>query len=198
MKTQKRQRKCLHCKEHFLPDYRHRERQRFCFKADCRKARKRAIQKAWLEKPGNEKYFRDEENAERVRQWQKGHPGYWKNTTRWRKRTLQDACSEQVPLKLEVTPGSPTRTLQDLCSMQTPLFVGLIAMLAGSTLQDDIATTTRQLVTKGYDILGMVPGVNCERFHEKTCPQSATTPQSSSSIQLDRSPAGAGKLFHPV
>src|SRR5206468_4075565 len=43
--------------------------------------------------------------------WQKGHPGYWKNTTRWRKRTLQDACSEQVPLKLEVTPGSPaTRT----------------------------------------------------------------------------------------
>jgi hypothetical protein len=64
MKTQKRQCKCLHCKEHFLPDYRHRERQRFCFKADCRKARKRAIQKAWLEKPGNEKYFRDEENAE--------------------------------------------------------------------------------------------------------------------------------------
>jgi hypothetical protein len=82
--------------------------------------------------------------------------------------------------------------------MQTPLFVGLIAMLAGSTLQDDIATTTRQLVAKGYDILGMVPGVNFERFHEKTCPQSATTPQSSSPIQLDRSPAGAGKLFHPV
>ena len=109
MKTQKRQRKCPHCKEHFLPDYRHRERQRFCFKADCRKARKRASQKAWLEKPGNEKYFRDEENAERVRKWQKGHRGYWKNTTRWRKRTLQDACSEQVPLKLEVTPGSPTR-----------------------------------------------------------------------------------------
>ena len=175
MKTQKRQCKCLHCKEHFLPDYRHRERQRFCSKADCRKARKRASQKAWLEKPGNEKYFRDEENAERVRKWQKGHPGYWKNTTRWRKRTLQD-----------------------LCSMQTPLFVGLIAMLAGSTLQDDIATTTRQLVAKGYDILGMVPGVNFERFHEKTCPQSATTPQSSSPIQLDRSPAGAGKLFHPV
>src|SRR6266540_3831172 len=152
MKTQKRQCKCLHCKKHFLPDYRHRERQRFCFKADCRKARKRAIQKAWLEKPGNEKYFRDEENAKRVREWQKGHPGYWKNTTRWRKRTLQD----------------------------------------------DIATTTRQLVAKGYDILGMVPGMNFERFHEKTCPQSATTPQSSSPIQLDRSPVGAGKLFHPV
>ena len=76
--------------------------------------------------------------------------------------------------------------------------LSVVAMLAGSTLQDDIATTTRQLVAKGCDILGMVPGVNCERFHEKTCPQSATTPQSSSSIQLDRSPVGAGKLFHPV
>jgi len=51
-------------------------------------------------------------------------------------------------------------------------------MLAGSTLQDDIATTTRQLVTKGYDILGMVPGVNFERFHDKTYSQSATSPQS--------------------
>ena len=198
MKTQKRQCKCLHCKEHFLPDYRHWERQRFCFKADCQKARKRASQKAWVEKPGNGKYFRDEENAKRVRQWQNAHPGYWKNTTRWRNRTLQDACSEQVPIKLEVTPVSPTRTLQDLCAMQAPLFVGLIAMLAGSTLQDDIATTTRQLVAKGYDILGMVPGVNFERFHEKTCPQSATTPQSPSPIQLDRSPAGTGRLFHPV
>ncbi len=91
--------------------------------------------------------------------WQKGHLGYWKNTNRWRKRTLQDACSEQVPLKLEVTPGSPTRTLQDLCSMQTPLFVGLIAMLAGSTLQDDIATTTRQLVAKGYRPAEKAPGL---------------------------------------
>lgn len=42
--------------------------------------------------------------------------------------------------------------------MQTPLFVGLISMLAGSTLQDDIAVTARQLVAKGHDILGMVPG----------------------------------------
>ena len=198
MKTQQHRCKCLHCKEHFLPDHRHRERQRFCGKVDCQKARKGASQKAWLEKPGNQKYFRDEQNAQRVRQWQKDHPGYWKNTHRWRHRTLQDACSEQVPLKQELTPSLPTRTLQDLCSMQTPLFVGLIAMLAGSTLQDDIATTTRQLVAKGYDILGVVPGVHCERFHEKTCPQSGTTPESSSPVQLDRSPAGARKLFHPV
>ena len=200
MKTQKRRCKCPHCKGLFLPDYRHRERQRFCSKVECQKARKGANQSVWLAKPGNEKYFRDEENAQRVRKWQKAHPGYWKNATRWRSRTLQDACSEQVAVKEEVEVNLPVRTLQDLCSMQTPLFVGLIAMLAGSTLQDedDIAITTRQLLAKGHDILGMVPGMNFERFHEKTCPQSGATPESSASVQLDRSPLGAGKPLHPV
>jgi len=68
----------------------------------------------------------------------------------------------------EVQAASPARTLQDLCSMQTPLLVGLISMLGGSTLQDDIALTTRQLVAKGQDILGMTPGMNLERsLHEK-------------------------------
>ncbi len=31
-------------------------------------------------------------------------------------------------------------------------------MWSGSTLQDDIALTARQLIAKGHDILGMVPG----------------------------------------
>jgi hypothetical protein len=69
--------------------------------------------------------------------------------------------------------------LQDLCSLQVPLFVGLISMLAGSTLPDSIATTTRCLVAKGHDILGMVPGMNPERLmHEKTCPQAGAAPES--------------------
>jgi hypothetical protein len=199
MKTQKGRCKCLNCKEDFLPDYRNRHRQRFCSKADCRKLSKRESQKAWLQKPANQNYFRDTDNATRVRQWQKDHPGYWKNTARWRRRTLQDDCSEQAVVEQAVKAPVPDRTLQDLCSVQAPLFVGLISMLVGSTLQDDIALTTRQLVAKGHDILGMVPGMNFERSaHEKTCPQSAATPQSPTPVQLDRSPAGAGKLLPPV
>jgi hypothetical protein len=97
-----------------------------------------------------------------------------------------------------VEQNGPIRTLQDLCAMQAPLMVGLIAMWSGSTLQDDIATTTRRLVAKGHDILGMAPGVNLESLHEKTCSLSGTAPESSASVQLDRSPAGAGKLFRPV
>ena len=87
--------KCLHCKELFLPEPRAAQRQRYCLKAECRKARKRAAQRAWLAKPENQNYFRDAKNAERVRDWQKAHPGYWKNTARYRRRTLQDGFPTQ-------------------------------------------------------------------------------------------------------
>ena len=162
MKTSPGRCKCLNCNEHFLPDYRNRRHQRFCSKPGCRKARKRASQKAWRDKPENQNYFRDAHNAARVRTWQKEHPGYWKNSTRWQSRTLQDDCSDQVPAAQELETNLPSRTLQDLCSRQTPLLVGLISMLTGSTLQEDIATTTRRLLIRGQDILSMVPGMNVE------------------------------------
>ena len=203
MKPPSCRRKCLNCKERFLPNYRSGPRQRYCHKSDCRKASQRESQRAWLAKPENQNYFRDAKNAERVRDWQKEHPGYWKNTARYRRRTLQDGCPVQTPAQAHaaqaVTPISPGRTLQDLCTMQTPLFVGLISMFLGSTLPEDIATSARRLLSKGHDILGMVPGMNFENLlHEKTCPQSGATPESPAPVQLDRSPAGAGKLLPPV
>jgi hypothetical protein len=199
MKPPQARRKCLNCKELFLPDYRNAQRQCYCPKADCRKARKRESQRAWLAKPENQNYFRDDKNAERVRHWQKEHPGYWKNTARYQRRTLQDGCSNQPTANDQLVESTPRRTLQDLCSMQIPLLVGLISMFVGSTLPDDIATSTRRLLIKGHDILGMVPGMNFERLmHEKTCPQSGATPESPPTVQLDRSPAGAGKLLRSV
>lgn len=199
MKPPQARRKCLHCKEFFLPDYRNAQRQCYCLKADCRKARKRESQRAWLAKPENQNYFRDEKNAERVRNWQKDHPGYWKNTARYRRRTLQDGCSNQLTAIEQLVENTPSRTLQDLCSMQIPLFVGLISMFVGSTLPDDIATSTRRLLVKGHDILGVVPGMNFQRLlHEKTCPQSGATPESSPTVQLDRPPASAGTLLPSV
>jgi hypothetical protein len=157
MKISKRLRQCLHCQELFLPDTRNGQRQRYCAKLECRKASKRHSQQAWLAKPENQNYFRDADNAQRVRDWQKAHPGYWKNTSRYRRRTLQDPCPKQLPVAPALTPEPPHRTLQDLCAMHLPLFVGLISMLAGSTLPEDIASSTRRLVAKGHDILGMVP-----------------------------------------
>jgi len=183
MRTARCQRKCLHCSELFVPDYRNARRQYFCSKPQCRQARKRQSQQAWLAKPGNEDYFRDPRNAERARDWQKAHPGYWKNTARHRRRTLQDGCSEQTAGAQQVESASPSRTLQDLCSMQTPLLLGLISLLVDSTLPDDIATSTRRLVAKGHSILGVVPGMTAESSsHEKTCPSSRTAPESAAPV----------------
>ena len=199
MKPPRCRRKCLNCKELFLPDCRTGHGQRYCLNPDCRKARKRELMRAWLAKPENQNYFRDAKNAERVRDWQKAHPGYWKNTARYRRRTLQDGATEQVPAAQEVAPKPVDRTLQDLCALQVPLWVGFISMFVGSTLPDDIARNLRRLLIKGHDILGMVPGVNLERSsHEKTCPQSGATPESAAPVQLDGSPAGAGKLLRPL
>jgi hypothetical protein len=155
MKSLKNQCKCLCCNELFVPNYRSKGRQRFCAQTDCQKARKRASQKAWLAKPANQNYFRDAENAARVRHWQKEHPDYWKNSARRQRRTLQDACPQQPLANTELLPPSPARTLQDLCSLPIPLFIGLISMWTGSTLQDDIVTTARKVIAKGHDILGI-------------------------------------------
>ena len=38
--------------------------------------------------------------------------------------------------------------------MQPAVMVGLISMMTGSALQEDIAATTRALLSKGQDILG--------------------------------------------
>jgi len=44
---------------------------------------------------------------------------------------------------------------------KNPAFVGLISMVTGSTLREDIAATTRQLLLKGQNILGLTaPGNN--------------------------------------
>jgi hypothetical protein len=47
--------------------------------------------------------------------------------------------------------------LQDVCSLQPALLIGLIASLTGSTLQDDIAESSRRFIISGQDILGVGP-----------------------------------------
>jgi hypothetical protein len=166
MKTSKRRCKCLHCKGLFLPDYRNRGRQSYCAKLECRRMSRQRSQQLWLGKPENQKYFHGPSHVLRVQEWRKSHPGYWKRPGGNLEVALQEPCSAQLPVSKEVPPNNLTLTLQDLCSLQVPLFVGLISMLTAGTLQEDIAVTTRRIVAKGHDILGMVPRMNFERFNE--------------------------------
>ena len=149
--------RCLHCNRLFVPDYRNRGRQEYCSTPECRKASQRARQQRWLSKPENRDYFRDARNVERVREWRRAHPGYWKRHPRRTPRTLQDACSIQPTVIQEVKPAALpdtcARTLQDVCQVQVPLLVGLISKFTDCTLQDDIVLQVRGLIAKCRDIL---------------------------------------------
>jgi hypothetical protein len=153
-------RKCLHCGEFYQPDRRNLRHQRYCAKPECRKRSKAASQRRWLQRPENQAYFRSPENCQRVKDWRQRHPGYWRKKKARPPAPLQEVYSAQGPQPQEVSPPPELDALQDLFAMQPAMVVGLISMMTGSTLQEDIALTTRLLLRKGQDILAMRPATN--------------------------------------
>lgn len=148
--------KCRCCKEFFFPDYRNYDRQHYCAKPACRHASKLASQRRWFRQPPNRDYFRGADNVERVRQWRQAHPGYWKKRTPV-SGDIQVVAPQQVnPVQSSCNvPRSPLGTLQDFCLPQNPGFIGLISMITGRTLPDDIAPIARRVVEQGQNILGL-------------------------------------------
>ena len=158
--AKRRESKCLCCGEKFNVDVRNRGRQKYCGKQACRAAGKAARQRRWLAKPQNKNYFREADNAARVREWQRKNPGYWRNTARHKRRTLQDVLPAQVT---EPHEEKAVLALQDALRSQGPVLIGLIAHLSDSTLQDDIASTARSLLQLGQDILARKVGDGGEK-----------------------------------
>ncbi len=144
---------CNHCKELFTPSRSCRNRQCYCSKSECRKASARASQQRWLRKPENQNYFRGEEHADRVRSWRANNPGYWRRTKR---RTLQETENAQV---IEIAENNApakelyNRTLQDIEKHQVLVIVGLISVLTGSTLQEELAKTSSNLIQAAHEML---------------------------------------------
>src|SRR5271166_5880255 len=139
-------RKCQHCKEFYLPDRRNLHHQRYCSEAACRKQSKAESQRRWAQKPDNQNYFSGPQNSQRVKDWRKQSPLL--------REPLQDLCATQVAQDEEVKRIEISDALQDVLVMQPAVMVGLISMMTGSALQEDIAATTRALLSKGQDILG--------------------------------------------
>jgi hypothetical protein len=145
-------RKCKHCQTFFAPDPRCAKRQRHCSKPECRQASKAASQHRWLQKPGNRDYFTGPTHVERVRQWRRAHPGYWRRQGARTPPALQDDSASQEPQKQQLEAGLTPHALQEVFFLQPAVVVGLIAQLTGSSLQDDIAMTARRLQQLGRDI----------------------------------------------
>lgn len=144
---------CLHCREKHICDPRNHGRQRYCAKPECRKASKAASQRRWTAKPENGNYFRGAENRERVREWRKANPGYWRKKRAEGKDALQETCLMQAIVEEQVASVSIPGALQDICLGQPALLVGLISIMTGNALQEDIAVSVRSFLTRGEDIL---------------------------------------------
>ena len=167
MSLRPKRRKCCCCREFFLLDYRNQDHQHYCGKAACRHASKMASQQRWFRKPANRDYFRDPENAKNVREWRQAHPGYWK-----KKRPVSGGTQAVPPQPVNPVqsscnvPHSPLGTLQDLCLPQNRGFIGLLSMITGRTLPEDIAPIARRVVEQGQNILGL----RCpEQRHQEPC-----------------------------
>jgi hypothetical protein len=166
-------RKCRCCRKFFFPDYRNWHHQSFCSAAACRQASKVASQRRWRRTSFGSNYHRGEHEVWRVQQWRLANPGYWKRSKPTSKPPQpidpQPVNHEQSSRNV---PRSEPRTLQDFCLTQDPAFVGLISMVTGSTLQEDIAQTARNLLLRGQNILGLkIPGqpsANTSPGYEKT------------------------------
>jgi len=150
--TRIRKRKCKHCKQFFLPDYRNARHQRYCENPECRKASKKDSQRRWLKKPENTGYFSGPANVQRVQLWRKQHPGYWRKP-HISQNALQDLCREDLIQKQGVNAILMKDALQDLCISQPAVLIGLISQFTGSALQDDIANTIGRMQQLGNDIL---------------------------------------------
>ena len=150
------ERKCPHCEGFFVPDARNRKRQHYCAKAPCRRASKAASQRRWLERAENADYFRGGDNAARVRAWQAAHPGYWKKRRPRSLVVLQDDCPMQTTPVQQVAAPDGGGVLQDDWLRQPPLVIGLIAHLAGVTLQEGHRGNDRSLASDGACRAGRV------------------------------------------
>ena len=70
---------------------------------------------------------------------------------------LQETFNLQDPENGSVALARVPDALQDICFLQPALLVGLISMVTGHALQEDIAASTRSFLTRGEDILRMTP-----------------------------------------
>ena len=159
-----KKRKCCNCRRLFTPDHRNRDRQKRCRAPECRKASKAISQRKWLRKSENKNYFKGPENTERVKEWRKRNPGYWKRSSSNKEDALQDSLNLQPAVNTDNLSQNPSIALQDFLNVQPAVIIGLISKFIGSSLQDDIARTILLMQQSGQDILYYQPQTEGEDY----------------------------------
>lgn len=148
--------RCLHCRGLYRPNKFNWDRQRYCSKNECQAARKKESQKKWLSKKENKDVFKGSANVQRVQEWRRQNPGYWKRDKN--QIPLQDVAFSQSAVNKQDTENNNSRAksaLQDLANSQLFLITGLIAHLTGDALQDSVVKNMRSFIFKGQSLLDL-------------------------------------------
>jgi hypothetical protein len=185
-----KKKKCRNCRRLFLPDYRNYDRQKYCERAECRKASKAASQRKWLDQPENQDYFRGPENVERVQEWRNQNPEYWKQKSPNKGTALQEPLTVQLTENNQDKHQITNMALQDFLEIQPAVIIGLISNFIGSTLQEDISETLLRMRQSGQDILYRQLKEKGGRNDWKIPNSAEAGAKSTQKLQLDRSPAG--------
>lgn len=182
---------CRHCNEPFFPELRNRTRQHFCYKPECRKARKVKSHQLWL--TNNPDHFKGAANVLRVQRWREAHPRYWRRAKAKAKSGLLPAVSPVAPAKHHQPQAMPALQdgvppLQDSIRCN-PLINGLVAHVFGCTLQDSVEKVISDLIIRGMDLRSRMHGA------EKNRRKSAKYDAQKTQVSRKSAPAtGAGQL----
>jgi hypothetical protein len=141
-------RSCAHCGQRFTINPRLGKRHRYCSRPECIKVRHRVGHKKWLRKNGGKSYYLGNHNTDRVRDWRRQHPHYWKKSRRIRRAGRADFV-----LTKALAAAVRFVALQDSIDTRFALEIGLISRVSGAALQDTIAKEIHRLTLRGYAIL---------------------------------------------
>lgn len=152
----RRQRACHHCGVGFVPKPHNHKKQHYCAAIECQATSKQFSQARWRAK--NPDYHRGGVAVKRVQEWRSQNPGYWRpQKAPLEKRPLQEDCITQPVDEQPDDAYLEETALRDNSITQLPLMLGLMSILSGFTLQEDIDRFGRQLHNKGRQILGTQP-----------------------------------------
>jgi len=157
-KKRRRARTCCHCRQPFHPDFRNRDKQRYCSAPECRKASKRAAHQRWLNKPQNRTYHRD---YHRLKSELTDSP---------EQKSLKDHCPTKPPDYQPLKACLSDLEFKDRCSPELLLILGLIAQLNAESTpalsQDHMAHVCRLYYRLGCEKFDLLSNRSPEN-HEK-------------------------------
>jgi len=135
----------------FLPDRYNHYHQDYCNNPDCRKASRKASKARYRKKRFLSLDFRKKE-SDRVKRWQAKHPVYWKKREKKSKKVLDGAFLRDIAQVEKL--NEEVSVLRDIAICQHTMLEGVISVLTGDVLREDIGAQRNRLYDRGKEVSG--------------------------------------------